>query len=876
MRRIALVAGSFASLVASQVLATTHTWNGGNAFGPTSMSNTFNWSGGVPVSGSSNLNLVFPASPSNNNPNQNIANPLSLQTMSVAGGYLFNGNGFRFDFLAGPPSLTLAAGSSVSFSNSLGFTYPTLVAMGDSSFTQVDQLNGGDVNFNGNGTTSQSSLVLQGSTSNTVVNAAFTGFQIVYVSKPANVAAFGGNVALQGTSPSNPMQFRLQSANQFAPGANFSIFSDAMAILYAQQTVNNLEVTGSGALVNNNGNTLTVQGSISSTGAGFASIQNGDIDLNGTFKTVNCSVASASLSVSCPISNGRILKTGPGTFGMFNSGNTFTGQNVVNGGVLVGNPDSLGTSVLNNAIVQLGSGSLTTSLISGPGLVRVGNINFFAPQSYTGGTDILGVAYGDASTLLGDFTSTSFGDMIFQQITNGTYSGNLSGNLKLTKQGGGILSLNGTNTQSNIVTLSDGGFNFLVNNPVGTGTLLLNGFGVTLQSTGSVSLPNNLQMSAAATFIGSGNLNFTDTTPKTVFSGITHNSTGTTTIAGKFTLASLASIVVNSGNLVLGDAAQVGGFSSTGSITLNGGTLTVNSFNFTTLSDVTLAGGTLNAPNGYAIPLGAALQGTGGVTGRVASANGSTIIATGNLVIGDGSHPAGVNLDGELYTNANTVTLQDANQSVLGSYTRVGTVANNGTLIAPKGLVINFGRNLAGRGQVISNNNLANAVIVNGDASGDSFTNYLDFTGYVKGVGTFNNVAFSGTFSPGLSPALLTVGSILLTPSNVLDIELGGLLRGSQYDAFDVNGTMVLDGQLKLTLINSFTPSLGNQFDIFNGNIVGTFTSYNFPTLSAGLFWDTSLLYSQGIVQVVNTPEPTSLAGLAISGSLLSRRRRGA
>ena len=256
---------------------------------------------------------------------------------------------------------------------------------------------------------------------------------------------------------------------------------------------------------------------------------------------------------------------------------------------------------------------------------------------------------------------------------------------------------------------------------------------------------------------------------------MTHNSTGNTTIDGKFTLSNSGSIVVNSGQLTLGNPTLVGGFSSTGLITVNGGTLTVRSLNFTTLPDVTLAGGTLDAPNGYAIPLGAALQGTGNVTGRIATANGSTIIATGAMGLGDISHPAGVNLDGELYTNQFIVSMSDSNQAVLGSLTDLGTATQNGMLSAGNGFVLNFGRNIVGRGQIQSNNQLSDAAIINGDVNGDSAINYLEFTGYVKGVGTFNNVAFSGTFSPGLSPTLMTVGNVIYLPPNVLDMELGGL-----------------------------------------------------------------------------------------------------
>ena len=76
--------------------------------------------------------------------------------------------------------------------------------------------------------------------------------------------------------------------------------------------------------------------------------------------------------------------------------------------------------------------------------------------------------------------------------------------------------------------------------------------------------------------------------------------------------------------------------------------------------------------------------------------------------------------------------------------------------------MVNFGRNITGRGQINSTNTLAEAVIMNGDVQGDSFANNLEFTGYVKGVGTFNNVAFSGTFRPACRRRWWTVGNIAL------------------------------------------------------------------------------------------------------------------
>jgi len=398
--------------------------------------------------------------------------------------------------------------------------------------------------------------------------------------------------------------------------------------------------------------------------------------------------------------------------------------------------------------------------------------------------------------------------------------------------------------------------------------------GVTIQATGTRTLPNIPQFFVQTNFVGSGNLLFNDTSAKTQTVGVAHSSSGTTEIDGKYTLASTGSITVNSGTFILGDPNVVGGFVGNGPIQLNGGTLTVRSLNFTTLTDVTLAGGTLNAPNGYAIPLGAALQGNGGVTGRVASANGSSVIASGNLNIGDGTHAAGVNLDGELYTNQNTVTMFDSNQAVLGSLTKLGTPTQNGTLASANGYVLNFGRNITGRGQIQSTNTLATAAIINGDVNGDSNINYLEFTGYVKGVGTFNNVAFSGTFSPGLSPTLMTVGNVVLTPSNVLDMEIGGLNRGSQYDAFDINALMALNGTMKVTLLNTFMPNIGDQFLLFQGPQAGNFSGFNLAPLVPGRMWDTSQLYTGGILKVVAVPEPGTVLLLAMGLAGLVARRR--
>lgn len=169
---------------------------------------------------------------------------------------------------------------------------------------------------------------------------------------------------------------------------------------------------------------------------------------------------------------------------------------------------------------------------------------------------------------------------------------------------------------------------------------------------------------------------------------------------------------------------------------------------------------------------------------------------------------------------------------------------------------------------------------------GVSLAEPLTLTGAVQGIGSFDNVVFDGEFSPGHSPAHVTVGSVIYTSSNNLIMELGGLLPGSQYDKITHTGLSLAGGTLTVTLINGFNPSLGNVFDIFdwNAGVVGSFATTNLPALNPGLAWDASDVLIGGTLVVVNAiPEASAffcgvVAALLLAGSQFRqwRRRRSA
>lgn len=84
--------------------------------------------------------------------------------------------------------------------------------------------------------------------------------------------------------------------------------------------------------------------------------------------------------------------------------------------------------------------------------------------------------------------------------------------------------------------------------------------------------------------------------------------------------------------------------------------------------------------------------------------------------------------------------------------------------------------------------------------------------------------------------------------------DIGGTIRGFQYDAIDVVGMATLNGTIAVTL-DDFTPSLGSSFQLIDaaGGYSGTplfdFCSAAFPPAS-GLAWDTSMFLIDGTISV--------------------------
>lgn len=146
-----------------------------------------------------------------------------------------------------------------------------------------------------------------------------------------------------------------------------------------------------------------------------------------------------------------------------------------------------------------------------------------------------------------------------------------------------------------------------------------------------------------------------------------------------------------------------------------------------------------------------------------------------------------------------------------------------------------------------------------------------------SGEVTGNVVVNGGTIAPGSSPGTVQInGDLQLLAGSVLQMEIGGLTPGTEYDRLIVTGNSTLAGEVEISFVNGFVPQVGDSFELFQTNgsfsAVGRVHVVNAP---AGMSYAASL--SEGLVTITSVPEPSSIT-LALGGcgafALLARQRR--
>lgn len=592
---------------------------------------------------------------------------------------------------------------------------------------------------------------------------------------------------------------------------------------------------------------------------------------------------------------GSLGTEGGGTTSLYNR-NTYTGATTVGAGTTlnVRTTDAIGvaSAVTVGGSLYINGNTQTVGSIGGAGLLDLGTGGVFT----TGGND--------AST---------------------TLSGNVTGGSTLTKVGGGTFTLSGSNanftgaTNLNAGALALGSATAIGNSSTG-GAISFHGG--TLQYSAS----NNLDYSARFTSAAGQAFNF-DTGGVDVTLGRALASTGgTLSKSGAGTLTLAAANTYSGPTSILGGTLALGASNSiatSSNVTINLATFALGAYNETVgsiwLTDGSITGtGTLTSSGGYTVAsgtIGASLAGTSSLqkfgpgnlslsgdnsyTGGT-TLGGGTVTLDSNSALGTGA----VNLAGSSLQTSGTRTLANAlsltgDTTLTGNFTFTGGLAltsireltvNNTTTFAG---VISGSKTLfkSGAGQMVltgANTYTGGTFISEGTVRINNTTGSAFGTGAVTvasgatltGAGYFSG-AFqnNGSYSPGNSPAFATVSSFTQGSTGILNLELGGLIAGSQYDVLNVTGALNFGGTLNVTLINGFTPSAGNSFDVLNyATASGTFATLSLPSLANGLSWNTSTLYSDGVISVVSAiPEPSTyaaLAGACALGLAAYRKRR--
>ncbi len=318
------------------------------------------------------------------------------------------------------------------------------------------------------------------------------------------------------------------------------------------------------------------------------------------------------------------------------------------------------------------------------------------------------------------------------------------------------------------------------------------------------------------------------------------------------------------------------------------------------------------AGNYWAPASGGGGSGTWSPTGVVWATTSGTIgsgtqAASGAIVFGDNAGtvtvsgsvaaPAGLTIstDGYQFTSgtialtgasaaANTITVDPG---VTGTFTSILAGSTGMTKAGTGSLSLGGATTISGGITVAAGRLKVDGVIGSGPLS-------VAAAAWLMGTGTVNGpVTVSGTFSPGSSPGVITLGSLTLTSTSTTLIEVTGNARGTDYDGIDIATAsgLTYGGILSLQFGGSALPE--GTYDIFNfaGTSSGSFASLDSTGFYAGTWTDNAngsytlvkdaqtLTFTQSTGDIIIVPEPSTLAlaaaGVTVAGMVARRRKAG-
>ncbi|MEJ2043084.1 MAG: cadherin-like domain-containing protein, partial [Reinekea sp.] len=525
-------------------------------------------------------------------------------------------------------------------------------------------------------------------------------------------------------------------------------------------------------------------------------LSGGTLTLGGgvTLTLTNGSNDTASISTVFA-GTGSLAKTGDGTVTLTGS-QTYSGTTTFTGGVIsVAGDSNLGSGqlVMNGGTLSAtGSGTIDNAI----------NIAADSTFNHSASFTLSGLFSGSA-----DLSLTGSDELQFSNTGN-----EASASATLTVVSGTLWTDNDDELPSGTITLNGGTFssNGLSGNSVTIdNNIVLGASGGTFDVYGG---GGGYSMILSGVVSGAGNLTKTSSSKLSL--------TGTNTYTGTTTL--------QTGHVVVTDDSNLG----TGSLVFNGGTLTVTGSGITIDNAVTMTGnGTLS--NASDIELSGVISSTGTLTKSDAGTLtlSGTQTQTGGLTVVGGA----VSITDDSNLGSGTVTLHGGGLTVTGTDTidnAFNMDSNNGTLtnanaVTLSGVISNSGDlTKAGAGTLTlsaTNTNTgwltvsAGTVAVTGTVSSQvsvSSGATLEGTGIFASLVVVNS---GGTIQVGASPGTMTLASgLTLNSGGTLVARINGTTVDTQYDQYDVSGTVTLGGTL--SVIGSYTGTGGESYTLINND----------------------------------------------------------
>lgn len=554
--------------------------------------------------------------------------------------------------------------------------------------------------------------------------------------------------------------------------------------------------------------TLKPGGTISGSGGNLmcASLIQAGGSINGTFRNLSTfTYQSGSFS-------GTLINNGTVTFGSALSVNTLQNEAsmTISAGQLL---STTGSGITNSGTLTANAGSISTGTFTNTGntTFNAGGFTSFSTTITNSGSFVMNGGSIPSGSVTNSGTFVQNGGT----ISVNTFTNSVSGNMTAHGLFGGQLVNHGTLTV-------DGAFTF-TNSFTATQDGVVQGVGTISNSTGFASFNNS----------AGGVINSITPNGTLVINNLSTNNAGAVVNVGPTSTLSLAS-----GN-------GTGGWTNSGTATLQG-------------SGARLTGGVMTLQNGGIV------QGAGMLVSTLGTSNNGVFRASGGDLLFAQPFMNSSQSTVQVLGGSSATFLQGMNTNsgqvslVGGTFDNTGkTLSNQGTIngygtLRTGGLTNNSTRLISvGEGDMnVFGNVTNNGVISIQNGRSAYFWNNVSGSGSFTGTGT---AVFLASLSPGNSPASVNfAGGVTL--STALAMELGGTTAGSQYDQIHVGGQLAVGGTLAVSLINGFKPAIGNTFDLLDwGLLNGTFLSIMLPTLT-GAQWDTSQLYTTGVLSVVAGP----------------------